>query len=125
MLHDLLVDMKLDQLDNYRYLETSAIEAACSEIEAAQLQEILRKYTSDENTFTGLYLHGRSENIKILVDIGQAVETPEAAAEMYQQLQEREPLYFRLLMEVFKSWCKKTAETYKRADAGVHADDDK
>ena len=125
MLHDLLVDMKLDQLDNYRYLETSAIESACSEIEAAQLQEILRKYTSDENTFTGLYLHGRSENIKILVDIGKAVETPEAAAEMYQQLQEREPLYFRLLMEVFKSWCKKTAETYKRADAGVHADDDK
>jgi hypothetical protein len=124
MLHDLLVDMKLDQLDNYRYLETSAIEAACSEIEAAQLQEILRKYTSDENTFTGLHLHGRSENIKILVDIGKDVETPEAASEMYQQLQEREPLYFRLLMDVFKSWCKKTAETYRRAGAGVHADDD-
>jgi len=90
------------------------LDEACSEIEAAQLQEILRKYTADENTFTGLYLHGRSENIKILVDIGKAVETPEAAAEMYQQLQEREPLYFRLLMEVFKSWCKKTAETDKR-----------
>jgi hypothetical protein len=36
-----------------------------------------------------------------------------------------EILVDRLLMEVFKSWCKKTAETYKRADAGVHADDDK
>jgi hypothetical protein len=111
MLHDLLVDMKLDKLDNYRYLETSAIEAACSEIEAAQLQEILRKYTSNEDMFTGLYLHGTNKNIKILVDIGKAVESPEAASEMYQQLYEREPLYFRLILEAFKAWCKKTAET--------------
>ena len=111
MLHDLLVDMKLDRLDNYRFLETSKIESACSEIEVAQLQAIIRKYTACEDMFTGLYLHGRSQNIKVLVDIGKAVETPEAASEMYQQLHERDPLYFRLLVEVFRAFVKRTTET--------------
>jgi hypothetical protein len=36
MLHDLLVEIKLDKFTCYRCLETSDIEAACSEIDAAQ-----------------------------------------------------------------------------------------
>ena len=111
MLHPLLVDMKLETLDNYRYLETSQIESACSEIEVAQLQDIIRKYTAAEDMFTMPYLHGRNENIKLLVDMGKAVDAPETVGDVYDKLRDREPLYFRCLVEVFKSWVKRTAET--------------
>ena len=56
MLHALLVDMKLNKLADYRHVETSKIECACSEIEVAQLQDILTK---------------------LLVDIGMAVDNAE------------------------------------------------
>jgi hypothetical protein len=49
MLHDLLVEIKLDKFACYRNLETSAIEAACSEIDVAQLQTILQKYVDDDD----------------------------------------------------------------------------
>ena len=67
MLHELLKDMNIDKAHNYRYLETAAIESACSEIEVAQLEQILRKYTSTADMFTQQYLHGKNENIKLLV----------------------------------------------------------
>ena len=111
MLHALLVDMKLDNLSDYGKLSASTIEDACSDMEVAQLQDILIKYTSAEDMFTQQYLHGRNENIKLLVDIGKAVETPEAAFAMYEKLKEREPIYVRCLVEVFKTWHRKTAHT--------------
>ena len=111
MLHDLLVDMKLDQLPNYQYLQTSKIESACAEIDVAQLQDILKKYTAAEDMFTQPYLHGTTQNIKLLVDMGKAAETPETAHDMLNSICEREPLYFRCLVEVFKTLCRKTAHT--------------
>ena len=111
MLHALLVDMKLDKFTYYRNLETTVIESACAEIEVAQLQDILKKYTAAEEMFTQQYLHGKNENIKLLVDMGKAVDTPETAGELYNKLRDREPLYFRLLVEVFKACVKKTEKT--------------
>ena len=111
MLDNLLVDIKLDKVACYRHLETAAIESACAEIEVAQLQEILKKYTSAEDTFTQQYLHGTNENIKLLVDMGKAVDAPETASDMFDKLRDREPLYFRCLVEVFRAWVNKTEHT--------------
>ena len=77
MLHDLLVDIKLDKFGYYRNLETTAIESACSEMSVGQLEDILRKYTTVEDMFTQQYLHGTYQNIKLLVDMGRAVDNPE------------------------------------------------
>jgi hypothetical protein len=57
MLHALLVDMTLDKLADYGHVETSKIECECSEIDVAQLQDILRKYTAAEDMFTQQHLH--------------------------------------------------------------------
>ena len=111
MLHDLLVDIKLDKFTCYRNLETTAIEAACAEVEAEKLQEILRKYSSAEDMFTQQYLHGTNQNIKLMVDMGKAVDAPETADDVLNTLRDKEPLYFRCLVEVFKAWCKKTEKT--------------
>ncbi len=111
MLHDLLVDIKLDKFTCYRNLETTAIESACVEIEVAKLEEILRKYTSAEDMFTQQYLHGTNQNIKLMVDMGKAVDTPETADDVHNNLRGKEPLYYRCLVEVFKAWCKKTEKT--------------
>ena len=108
MLHDLLVDMKLDKLENYRYVETSQMESACAEIEVAQLKEILKKYTAVDAMFTCQYLHGTNQNIKLMVDMGKAVDAPETIPDVYDNLRAKEPLYFRLLVEVFRTWLKKT-----------------
>jgi hypothetical protein len=105
MLHDLLVDIKLDKLTCYPNVETTAIESACAEIEVAQLQEILKKYTSAE------YLHGTDENIKVMIDIGKAVDAPETADDVLNTLRDKEPLYYRCIVEVFKAWVKKTTKT--------------
>ena len=110
MLHDLLVDIKLDKFTCYRNLETTAIESACAEIEVAQLQKILKKYTSVDAMFTCQYLHGTNQNIKLMVDMGKAVDAPETIADVYDNLRQKEPLYFRLLVEVFKTWLKKTEQ---------------
>jgi hypothetical protein len=108
MLHDLLVDMKLDKFTCYRNLETTAIESACGEIEVAQLAEILRKYSAADDMFTGKYLHGTNQNIKLMVDMGKAVDAPETAVDVLNKLKEKEPLFYRCLVEVFKAWCRKT-----------------
>jgi hypothetical protein len=108
MLHDLLVDIKLDKFGYYRNLETTAIESACSEMSVGQLEDILRKYTTVEDMFTQQYLHGTYQNIKLLVDMGRAVDNPEIAGDVDNRLREKEPLYYRCLVEVFKTWVKKT-----------------
>jgi hypothetical protein len=90
-------------------LPASKIESACAEIDVAQLQDILKKYTAAEDMFTQPYLHGTTQNIKLLVDMGKAAETPEAAHDMLNSICEREPLYFRCLVEAFKTLCRKTA----------------
>ena len=111
MLHDLLVDIKLDKFTCYRNLETTAIESACAELEDAQLQDILRKYTAAEDMFTEQYLHGTNQNIKLLVDMGKAVDAPETAADVYNKIRDKEPLYYRCLVEVYKAWYKKNEKT--------------
>ena len=108
MIHDLLVDIKLDKCPSYRLLETTAIESACAEIEVAQLADILRKYTAADDMFTGKYLHGTNQNIKLMVDMGKAVDAPETAVDVLNKLKEKEPLFYRCLVEVFKAWCRKT-----------------
>lgn len=102
--------MKLNDLDDYGNVETATIARACSEMEAAQLLDILRKYTSTDDMFTEQYLHGRNENIKLLVEIGKAVETPDAAVDMYKKLMNRDTLYVRCLVEAFTAWHNKTRE---------------
>ncbi len=77
MLHDLMVDIKLDKFGHYRHLETTDIESACSEMSVGQLADILRKYTTVEDMFTQQYLHGTYQNIKLLVDMGRTVDNPE------------------------------------------------
>ena len=109
MLHDLLVDMKLDQLPNYQYLPASKIESACAEIDVAQLQDILKKYTAAEDMFTQPYLHGTTQNIKLLVDMGKSVDQSRDEADvMYGTITTRETLYVRCLVEVFRAWYHKT-----------------
>ncbi len=108
MLHDLLVEIKLDKFTCYRCLETSAIEAACSEIDAAQLQTILQKYAAADDVQAQQYLHGTEQNIKLLTDMAAAVGAPETAADVFNQIRDKEPLYYRCLVEVFKAWYKKT-----------------
>jgi len=98
MLHDLLVDIKLDKFGYYRHLETTAIESACSEIEVGQLKDILRKYTNVEDMFTQQYLHGTNQNIKLLVDMGKAVDNPAMAGDVYNKLRDKEPLYRRYII---------------------------
>jgi hypothetical protein len=116
MLHELLVDIKLDKCTSYRNLETTAIESACAEIEVAQLQEILKKYTAADDMFTGKYLHGTNENIKLMVDMGKAVDAPETAEDVLFKLKDKEPLFYRCLVEVFKAWCRKTQNTISASE---------
>jgi len=110
MLHDLLVDLKLDKFTCYMHLETTAIESACGEIDVGMLEDILRKYTSAEDMFLQPCLHGTNQNIKIMVDMGKALKSPDTALDVYNKIKEKEPLYYRCLVEVFKVWLKKTAK---------------
>ena len=116
MLHDLLVDIKLDKFTCYRKLETTAMEAACAEMEVEQLKEILRKYTTADAMFTASYLHGTNQNIKVMVDMGKAVDAPETADDVLYRLMDKEPVYYRCLVEVFKAWCRKTQKTVSAAE---------
>jgi len=111
MIHDLLVDIKLDKCPSYRLLETTAIESACAELEVAQLADILRKYTAADDMFTGTYLHGTNQNLKLMVDMGKAVDAPEMVGDVYNKLIDKEPIYYRCLVEVFKAWYRKTEKT--------------
>ena len=80
-------------------------------LELLQLHDILKKYTAAEDMFICQYLHGTNQNMKLMVDMGKAVDAPETATDVYDKLRDKEPLYFRLLVEVFKSWVKKTEQT--------------
>jgi hypothetical protein len=111
MLHHLLADIKLDKCKSYRLLETTAIESACAEIEVAQLADILRKYTAADDMFTGTYLHGTNQNLKLMVDMGKAVDAPEMVGDVYNKLIDKEPICYRCLVEVFKAWYRKTEKT--------------
>ena len=109
-LHGLMAALNLHKLTDYASVPNAQIQLACSELEAAQLNDILTKYIGTEDMFTQQYLHGVEENIKLLEHIGEAVETPAAAADMYEHLKEREPLFVRTLVAVFKAWYEKTAQ---------------
>lgn len=109
MLHALTKDLKLNNLPDYANVHTSQIKDACAELHTIQLLSMIQKYTTADDMFTQQYLFGTNENIKLLVDIGKAVETPEAAAEMYTQLQNRDPLYVRCVVEVFRAYHDRTA----------------
>ena len=113
MLHGLLVDLKLDKFNCYRKLETTAMEAACAEIETEQLKEILKRYTTVDVMFTESYLHGTNQNIKVMVDMGKAGDAPETTDDVLYRLMDKEPVYSRCLVEVFKAWCRKTQQTVR------------
>lgn len=121
MLHDLLVDIKLDKLENYRCLQTSTIESACAELEVAQLQQILKKYSSDEAMFTCPLYHGTNQNIKLMVDMGKAVDAPETIPEVYDRLRAKEPLFYRLFVEVFMAYLRKTERLPTASATGADA----
>ena len=109
MLSHLLQDIKLDNLPNFAVIETATIESACSDLDAEQLKKILKLYTSVEDMFTGKYLHGTNQHIKLLVDMGKSVDQSRDEADlMYGTLATRETLYFRCLVEVFRAWYRKT-----------------
>jgi hypothetical protein len=111
MLSALLQDINLDKLEHYAAVDNTTIEYACAELEVEKLQEILKVYTTTEEMFTQKYLHGRNENIKLLVDMGKALEQPPEQAElMYSRLYATEPMYYRCLVEVFRAWYRKTRE---------------
>jgi hypothetical protein len=61
--------------------------------------------------FTQKYLHGTNQNIKLMVDMGKAVDAPETADDVLNTLRDKEPLYYRCLVEVFKAWVKKNKKT--------------
>ena len=109
MISYLLKDIKLDNIGNFGIVETATIESACSDLDVEQLKRILKVYTNADDMFTQRYLHGRNENIKLLVDIGKSVDASREEAEiMYTTLVTRETLYFRCLVEAYKAWYKKT-----------------
>jgi hypothetical protein len=111
MLHALTTELKLDNLPNYSKVHTSQIKDACAELETQQLLSIIKKYTTADDMFTQKYLFGRNENIKLLVDLGRAVETPEKTAYMYDMLEQTDPLYVRCLVEVFRAYHDRTTDT--------------
>ena len=118
MISHLLKAINLENVNNFGIVETAAIEAACSELDVEQLKTILTHYTNVEEMFTHKYLHGRNENIKLLVDMGKSVEqSGEAADEMYTALATRETLYFRCLVEAFRAWHKKTRQPLSKPQA--------
>ena len=109
MLSHLLADLKLDNIGNFGIVETATSESACSDLDVEQLKRILKVYTNADDMFTQRYLHGRNENIKLLVDIGKSVDASREEAEiMYTTLVTRETLYFRCLVEAYKAWYNKT-----------------
>ena len=111
MLHALTTELRLDNLQNYSKVHTSQIKDACAELETPQLLSIIKKYTTADDMFTQKYLFGRNENIKLLVDLGRAVETPENTAYMYDMLEQTDPLYVRCVVEVFRAYHDRSADT--------------
>ena len=89
---------------NFGNVATGDLERACYQFDVAQLEAILRKYIGTEDMYTQQYLYGAEDNIKLLEDIGKAVEAPASAPELLEALKQKEPLFVRCLVVVFKSW---------------------
>jgi hypothetical protein len=107
MLSNLMEDMKID-LPDYGNVSTGDLERACYQFDATQLEDILKKNIGAEDMFTQQYLYGKNENIKLLVDIGKSMESPEAASELIETMKQNEPLFVRCLVAVFQAWHYKT-----------------
>jgi len=123
MLHALTKDLKLNNLPDYANVHTSQIKDACADLDTPHLLSIIKTYTTADDMFTQKYLFGRNENIKLLVDIGSAVETPEKTAYMYDLLEQSDPLYVRCLVEVFRTYHDRTALTTDAAPDNSPADE--
>jgi hypothetical protein len=108
-LHCLMKALELHDLPDYRNVSTGELERACDKLDDAQLHDILDKYIGTEDMYTQQYLHGVPQNIQLLADIGNAVQTPEGAAYMIQVLNDNEPLFVRTLKVAFRTWYLKTS----------------
>jgi hypothetical protein len=109
MLHALTTELKLDNLQDYSKVHTSQIKDACADLDTQTLLSIIKRYTTADDMFTQKYLFGRNENIKLLVDLGRAVETPEKTDYMFDMLEQTDPLYVRCLVEVFRAYHERSA----------------
>lgn len=106
-LHGLICEEMQMNPPNFGNVATGDLERACEQFDVAQLEAILRKYIGTEDMYTQQYLYGAEDNIKLLEDIGKAVETPAAAPELLESMRKKEPLFVRCLVVVFKAWhCK-------------------
>ena len=108
-LHGLMKALELHDIPDYGNVPTGELERACDKLDDVQLHDILDKYIGTEDMYTQQYLHGVSENIQLLADIGNAVQTPEGAAYMIQVLNDKEPLFVRTLKVAFRTWYRKTS----------------
>ena len=105
-LHGLICeDMQMDPPD-FGNVDTGDLERACCQFDEAKLAGILRKYIGTEDMYTQQYMYGVPDNVQLLEDIGRAVETPAAAPEVLETLRQKQPLFVRCLVVVFKAWYK-------------------
>jgi len=108
-LHGLMKVLSLHELPCYVNVSTGELERACDKLDDVQLHEILDTYIGTEDMYSQQYLHGVPENIQLLADIGNAVQTPEGSAHMIQVLNDKEPLFVRTLKVAFRTWYRKTS----------------
>jgi hypothetical protein len=121
-LHALICgDMQMNP-PNFGCVSTGDLERACEEFDEAQLQGILRKYIGTEDMYSAQYLYGVNENIKLLEDIGRAVETPETAETLVECMRTKEPLFVRCLVVVFKAWHYKHMHAQAQAEPDAAAE---
>ena len=78
-LHGLICEEMQMNPPNFGNVATGDLERACYQFDVAHLEAILRKYIGTEDMYTQQYLYGAEDNIKLLEDIGKAVETTAAA----------------------------------------------
>ena len=122
-LHGLICEEMQMNPPNFGNVATGDLERACYQFDVAHLEAILRKYIGTEDMYTQQYLYGTEDNIKLLEDIGKAVETPAAAPELLEALKQREPLFVRCLVVVFKAWHYKFTHTQAVAAADSEVSD--
>jgi hypothetical protein len=103
-LHGLICEEMQMNPPNFGNVATGDLERACYQFDVAQLEAILRRYIGTEDMYTQQYLYGVPDNIQLLEDMGKAVETPAAAPEVLEALRQKEPLFVRCLVVVFKAW---------------------
>ena len=121
-LHGLICgDMEMNP-PNFGNVSTGELERASDQFDEVQLQGILRKYIGTEDMYSAQYLYGVNENIKLLEDIGRAVETPETAEALVESMRTKEPLFVRCLVVVFKAWQHKYALAQAQAEPDAAAE---